>query len=408
MSARDAVELAARDSYGRIVAWLVSRCGDFALAEDCLADALEAALRQWPDGGVPDNPESWLLTVARRRLIDRRRRRGTRLTHEQDVRDRALERLQRDAMEAGDVPFREALPDRRLELMFLCAHPEIPREMRAPLMLQVVLGVSAERIAGLVFVAPSTLGQRLVRLKRKLADAALPFEVPAAELDERLHDVLEAIYGAYGASSHDESFSHGLAGEAFWLAQLLVRLRPEEPEVLGLYSLLCHIEARRPARRSEEGEFVPLQEQDVARWNAALIAEGEAALRKASSASSPGPFQLEAAIQSLHADRRRTGTVDWERVSAMYAILVQRHPSTGARIGLAASLGRIDRWADGLAVLDAIDPSLVERHQPYWAVRAWLLRRAGREAGDAYDLAIGLAGDPALRTWLIRQRATGV
>lgn len=404
-SAQQTLERAARESYGRLLAWLSARCSDVSLAEDCLGDALEAALRQWPETGVPRAPEAWLLTAARRRLIDSHCREGMRGRAEDDVRRAALERLQRDALEAQDVPFRDNLPDRRLGLLFVCAHPEVPRELRAPLMLQTVLGLDAARIGSSMLVAPATIAQRLVRVKRRLRETAPSFEVPSPEeLPARLKDVLEGVYAAYGADADlQRERLGGLAHEAIWLAQLLVQQLSDEPEVWGLYALLCYCESRRDARWEGE-EFVPLDEQDPARWDASLLDEADRALRIAASKRRGGPFQVEAAIHSLHADRARTGVTDWERVHQMYAVLVDEYPSLGGWVGYAASLGRVGRAADGIAVLDRLEPQRVARYQPYWAVRAWLLALVGADATEAYERAIGLCEHPAVRRWLMRRR----
>ncbi|MEM9188118.1 MAG: DUF6596 domain-containing protein [Myxococcota bacterium] len=407
---RHAVEMAARDSYGRLLAWLVSRCRDIALAEDVLADALEAALLSWPEKGVPENPEAWLLTVARRKLIDQQRRAATRTAGSAELEFVAQARLQREAAEATDTPFRTALPDRRLELMFVCAHPEIPREMRTPLMLQAVLGLTAERIAATMLVQPSTMGQRLVRTKRKITDLGVSFDLPeGAELSDRLFHVLEAIYAAYGsgqaADSETGEGDSGLAHEAFWLARILVELLPDAAEAKGLYALLCFCESRRDARRSESGEYVPLEEQDTNRWDHELILEGEKALWLASKRRDGGPFQTEAAIHSVHAHRARSGRTDWEGIYRLYEVLTGLFPSLGAYIGKAASCGRTGRAGEGMAILDALPAKQTERHQPYWAVRAWLLSTLDRyaEAKAAYERAIGLCLDPAVRRWLLRR-----
>lgn len=391
--ARRAVELAARDSYGRLVAWLASRCRDLAMAEDAAGEALEAALRRWPGDGVPANPEAWLLTVARRRMIDRVRRNETRRS--------AIDRLTLEAQEAADTGFRAGLPDRRLTLMFVCAHPAIAQEMRTPLMLQTVLGLSADRIGSAMLVKPATMGQRLSRTKRRIKEAGVPFEVPPPEvLEERVGYVLDAIYAAYGSSW--EGSATGLSTEAIWLARLVVGLAPNVAEAKGLLALMLYCESRRNARR-DDGEFVPLEEQDITRWDHEQILEAEKALWLAAQQKQQGPYQAEAAIQSVHAHRARTGTTDWNAVHQIYQVLDAHFPSMGARVGLAASFGRIGRAEEGLAVLDALDGPW-ERHQPYWAVRAYLLRELQREdALDAYERAMGLTEDPSIRRWLLAQ-----
>ncbi|MEM6931053.1 MAG: DUF6596 domain-containing protein [Myxococcota bacterium] len=403
---RQVVELTARDSYGRLVAWLAAHCGDLRTAEDAVSDALEAALRNWPDRGVPDNPTAWLLTAARRRVIDRSRRRTTRM--------QAADRLRREAQERAETPFRSpesGFPDRRLELMLVCAHPEIPVAARTPLILQTVLGLTAERIAAAMMMRPASIGQRLVRAKRHIREARLTFRAPdPAELPHRIAPVLDAIYAAYGTgwetTSDADAGVSGLAREALWLGRLLVDLAPEIAEVKGLYALMAHCEARRAARRTARGAFVPLEEQDTAQWDRALQEEAEKALFMAAKQGQRGSYQLEAAIQSIHANRARSGRTDWASVHAIYDTLVACFPSLGAHIGLAASLGRIGRPADGLATLDALPADRTARHQPWWAVRAHLLAALGRRraATDAYSRAIGLTTDPAVRAWLAERR----
>jgi RNA polymerase sigma-70 factor (ECF subfamily) len=403
------VELAARDSYGRLLAWLTSRCGSISMAEDALSDALAEAVRRWPESGVPDNTEAWLLTVARRRLIDEQRRQSRRADMETKLRTAEQIRLTVSATETAESPLGSGIPDRRLELLFTCAHPDVDAAMRTPLMLQTVLGLTAEQIGSAMFVAPSTIGQRLVRVKRRIARDGIPFEVPPEDqLADRLGHVLDAVYAAYGVGYDDAddaaSAAAGLAGEAIWLAALLVQLLPDHAEPKGLYALLCLSEARRPARRDAEGRFVPLEEQDTTRWNHDLIESGEIALWRAAQHGQSGRFQIEASIQSMHAHRARTGVTDWDGIGQAYELLLRVSPSLGAAIGGAAAKGRAGRVADGLAALDALDPDRVERHQPYWAVRAWLEAEAGLDATVAYDRAIGLTADDAVRTWLLEQR----
>ena len=310
----DSVERIARESYGRLLAWLVSRCHDIAAAEDALADALVTALTSWPEKGIPKNKEGWLLAVARRRLIDRHRQTATHNDRQESLRYHLQLQLHREAAEASSVPFRTQLPDRRLELMFLCAHPDVPRAMRTPLMLQTVLGLTGEQIAALMLLPPATVSKRLVRVKRAIA-GRIPFSVPEPEqLPGRLQHVLDAVYAAYGAGWEGTTVPGGagfaLADEALWLASLLVRLIPDSAEALGLYALLCFCESRRPARR-RDGAYVPLEAQDPSLWLADLIQEGETALSVAARKGQAGPYQIEAAIHSVHAHRAHSGTTDW-------------------------------------------------------------------------------------------------
>ena len=404
------VELAARESYGRLLAWLTSRCGSIAMAEDALADALAVAVRKWPEDGVPDNPEAWLLTVARRRLIDEQRRLARHTDAEAKLRNDQHIRLNLEAAETNEMPLRPGIPERRLELMFMCAHPDIPPAMRTPLMLQTVLGLTAEQIGSAMLVAPATIGQRLVRVKRKIVDLDLPFEVPEGdELEGRVEHVLDAIYAAYGAGwedPHDASAAaSGLAGEAIWLAALVVELLPDVAEAKGLYALLCLCESRRPARRDDAGAFVPLEDQDTSLWDRELLESGELALWRAAAQGQAGRYQVEASIQSLHAHRMRSGSTDWRAIAEAYEVLIGQFPTLGGVIGYAASLGRTDRAPQAMALLDDLDADRVRRHQPYWAVRAWLAAELGDRDGarEAYDHAIGLSEDPSVRDWLIRR-----
>ena len=401
--AGQAAELAARASYGRLLAYLAARWRDVARAEDALGDALLAALETWPRTGVPDNPVAWLLTAARRRLVDGARHAGVAAAAEADLKVMLDERA--DASPA-------ALPDERLALLFVCAHPAIDEAARTPLMLQTVLGLDAARIASAFLVAPATMSQRLVRVKAKIREAGIRFEIPApGELTARLDAVLETIYAAYGSGWEDVAGAdprrHGLAEEAIWLGRLVARLRPDEPEAQGLLALMLHCEARRAARRDAAGAYVPLGFQDLRRWSRPMIEEAEEVLAGAARLKAAGRFQLEAAIQSVHAQRVRTGETDWEAVTLLYEGLLRHAPTMGARVAHAAALGEARDAEAGLAALDAIPSDEVATYQPYWALRGHVLKALGRaaEAGEAYERAIGLSEDPAVRAFLLGRRA---
>jgi RNA polymerase sigma-70 factor (ECF subfamily) len=400
-----AAEQAARQSYGRLLAFLAARTRDVAGAEDALSDAFAAALASWPDQGVPRSPEAWLLAVARRRMIDavRRRRTGAESVE-------ALLLLADEAAEAAPD-----LPDDRLRLMFACAHPALDANVRAPLILQTILGFDAETIGSAFLVAPATMGQRLVRAKRKIRDAGVPFRVPERqELGDRLDAVLDAIYAAFAEGWTDPAGAvarrRDLADEAIFLGRLVVSLLPEAAEALGLLSLMLHAEARRAARRDAGGGYVPLAEQDPGRWDGALIDTAEHLLRAASRLGAVGRFQLEAALQSAHAARRRSGLTDWPAIVALYDALLAMTGSPVVAINRAVALGEVHGALAGLAALEEIAPDKrLGDYQPFWAARAGLLAAAGDRAGadEAYERAIGLEADPAVRRFLQERRAHG-
>jgi RNA polymerase sigma-70 factor (ECF subfamily) len=404
--AHRAAEAAARESYGRLVAYLSARSRDVAAAEDALGDAFGAALEVWPRDGVPANPEAWLIAVARRRLIDDARHARVQAEAATTLR---LAAERRQAIQGGRND--DAFPDERLKLMFVCAHPSVDAGAQAPLMLQTVLGLDAARIASAFVVAPTAMGQRLVRAKARIRDAGIPFEVPGPEeLPDRLAPVLAAIYAAFGAGWEDVTGADPrrrcLAPEAIWLARILVKLVPDEPEARGLLALLLHCESRRPARLSPAGEYIPLTEQDTTLWDRPMIDEAERELGQAAGRLAIGRYQLEAAIQSAHAHRAFSGSTDWEAIGLLYEGLVRLSPGLGARAGRAAALGSARGPSVGLATLDEIDSRSVLNYQPYWAVRAHLLERLGRvdDARESYSRAIGLCEERPVRDFLIRAR----
>lgn len=369
--ARATAEAAARRSYGRLVAVLAARTRDVASAEDALAEAFAAALREWPERGSPENPEGWLLTVARRKLIDDARRRATRESAAAE-----LDRLERE-LAARDAESADAeIPDRRLALLFVCAHPAIAEDVRAPLMLQAVLGLDAATIAAAFLVSPQAMAKRLVRAKSKIRQAGIPFRVPEREeLPGRLAAVLDAVYAVYTEGWSDPAGAdlsrRDLAAEAIFLARLLVELLPEEPEAPGLLALLLHAEARRRARRNAAGELVPLAEQDPARWERALVEEAEALIRRASARASLGRFQLEAALQSAHVHRRLTGEANWREVVRLYDALLALTGSPVVAVNRALAVAELEGAARGLELLPALeDDARLAGYQPYWAARA--------------------------------------
>lgn len=392
------VERIARDAYGKIVAIVARTTHDLHAAEDAVADSLAKALQIWPRDGVPANPEAWLVTAARRRLVDLQRR-GARRREVGDF-DRLL------AAEPADL----LIPDERLQLLFTCAHPAIDPAARTPLVLRAVLGLDLDRIASALLVSPSALKQRLTRAKSKIRDAGIEFRTPEPEqLAERLDAVLTAIYTALMAGVDalpQESQSTGcLAAEAVYLARIVVALIPNEPEPLGLLALALYCESRRTARVTPQGVYVPLDHQEVAAWDDAMIGEAEAALRRAAQFGVPGRFQLEAAIQSAHMDRLRGGSASWRDVVGLYDLLLKVGPSVGAAVGRAAALVEAGQTEAAILSLDALATELGERLlacQPYWAVRGEALRRAGHaeEAHSCLSRAIGLTADPAVRAYL--------
>ena len=405
--ARDTAEAVARRGYGKLVAFLSARTRDVAQAEDALSEAFAAALRDWPLKGCPSNPEAWLLAVARRKMIDatRRRRSG----------EMASPQLQLLTQELAAATQAQAdFPDQRLALMFACAHPAIEASVRAPLILQVVLGLTAETIASAFLASPSAMGKRLVRAKDKIRQAGIPFRIPEREaLAGRLEAVLDAIYAAFTEGWTDPDGTdvarRDLTEEALFLARLTAELAPGEPEALGLLALMLHAQARRRARRTAQGEYVPLSEQDPALWDSSMIDEAEALLRRASALGAIGRYQLEGALQSAHVHRRRTGRANWAEVTRLYDALFALTGSPVVAINRALAIAETHGANTALEALpDAAADARLAQYQPYWAARAELLARAGAhgEARGAYEIAIGLERDPAVRRFLQRRRSS--
>lgn len=397
--AHRAAEQAARTSYGRLIAILAARTRDVAAAEDALADAFRTALETWPLRGVPHRPEAWLLTAARHRLDH-----GWR--HEQ-VKAAAAFAFAAITEEAADMIGNTAFPDERLKLLFVCAHPAIDPAIQAPLMLQTVLGLEATHIAAAFLVSPTAMGQRLVRAKSKIRDAGIAFEVPEGDaLPERLAAVLTAIYAAYGTGWEDvlgaDPKRKGLTEEAIWLARALVALSPESPEPKGLLALMLYCEARRPARRTAEGAYVPLDQQDISLWSRPMIGEAERLLDEVAQFAELGRFQLEAAIQSVHVECLVTGHENWEALQQLYSMLLTISPTAGIRVSYAAVVAEAGDASRALWLLDDAHDSMRD-YQPYWAARGRILQKLKRndEARRAFETAAGLTEDEAVRAFLL-------
>jgi predicted RNA polymerase sigma factor len=402
-AAHSAIESVVRQSYGQLIAYLAARSGDVAGAEDALGDVFLAALQRWPIDGIPDKPEAWLLRAARNRIIDVSR-------HDQ-VRSRSAEYLQQIAEEAQTMAMgQDSFPDERLKLLFVCAHPAIDVAARTPLMLQTVPGIDAARIASAFLISPKAMSQRLVRAKTKIHDAAIPFQVPEPqEWNERLAFVLDAIYAAYTTgweSASEVASTHGaLAEDAIALGRVLVQLMPSEPEAHGLLALMLHCQARREARYADDGRYVPLDRQDTGRWSRPLMEEAEEHLRLAAGLNRLGRFQLEAAIQSVHANRARSGETNWQAIALLYEGLVRISPGIGSLVSQAVALAQAGNPSAGLDALDRIPLDRITNYQPYWAARGHLLHLLSRneEARKAWERALGLSDDPALRQFLVER-----
>ena len=400
--AHRAAERAARDSYGKLVAILALRDRDIAGAEDALSDALVAALRVWPEQGVPDSPEAWLLTAAR----NTRKNASRGLRVQRDAEPEILRRIE----ERGETVAPQApLSDDRLRLMFVCAHPAIDAAARTPLILQTVLGIDAARIARAFIVPAATMSQRLVRAKARIRDAGLAFSLPeAGDLAPRLDAVLDAIYAAFGAGwdgldTGDDRAA--LTGEAIWLARLIVRELPDEPEPKGLLALMLYCAARRSARRDADGRFVPLEAQDARLWDRDMVIEAEGLLSRAAQAGRFGRFQCEAAIQSVHIQRPITGRLNLEALRTLYDLLVSQTGSLGAQIGRAVIWAEAGEPQAASDALDALPADRVAAHQPWWVARARVAALTGDLAQQRNSLrrAIDLAEDSAVRNFLMDQ-----
>lgn len=403
------LEAVFRREAGRCTATLIRVLGDIDLAEDAVAEAFAIAAEKWPGGGIPPNPGGWLTTTARNRAIDHLRRDSTRMD-----RYLAAHHLHVTAMEPDDRPelndlddFVDVVADDQLRLMFLCCHPALSPDAQVALTLRLLGGLETPEIARAFLVPESTMAQRIARAKRKLRDNRAPYRIPsAAELPARLGAVLAVIAliftEGHTATSGADLVRTDLSNEAIRLGRVLADLMPDEPEALGLLALMLLTDARRPARLGADGAMVRLADQDRTTWDRSMIAEGHRLVRSCLRRNRPGPFQIQAAIAAVHAEAPSAEATDWLQIVALYDQLLVFRPDPVVALNRAVAVSEIQGPGAGLALLDDIGPDKLARYQPYHAVRADLLGRAGRveEAAASYDRALELTANPAERRFL--------
>jgi RNA polymerase sigma-70 factor, ECF subfamily len=400
----DTVAQVFRREYGRAVAVLARKLGDISLAEEAVQDAFTTALEHWGRNGIPPSPAGWIMVTARNRAIDRLRREATRDERQQA----AMEMMEREPVQESDMP--EHLPDERLRLIFTCCHPSLSVESQLALTLRLLGGLTTAEIARAFLVPEATIAQRISRAKAKIRAAGIPYRVPdAAELPLRLGSVLAVVYlifnEGYSASAGEDLQRQGLVDEALRLGRLLFALLPDDMEVAGLLALMLLIDARRAARCDESGAFVPLASQDRARWDQAQIAEGQALLRTCLARNLPGPYQLQAAINAVHADARAARDTDWRQILALYDQLMALTPSPVIALNRAVAIAELEGPQAALTLVEELP---LQRYHLWHAVRAELLQRLGRlpESESAYKLALTLCGNEREREFL-KKKLTG-